>query len=249
MSEEGGTLDDSSRIFLDGLRDSLAIPAQVAQSLEQSLLAPYLVYEQTFQRMATQALPLDEKTRTRLKRLGQSQGLSDAATDLIQQRVLQTQDFLHSAKGVNYGPLRDLLKAGDWRGADEETYTTMIRAVGKSHGDYFTTNELLTFPCADLHTVDRLWVKYSQGKFGFSVQKQIYVDCGAKLDGKYPGDQIWYEFCDRVGWRKDGDYLSYSSLQANPFLSPTGELPVRVGFRGAGRGVWVLFSRTETCKL
>ncbi|MER3590207.1 MAG: hypothetical protein C4322_22685, partial [Mastigocladus sp. ERB_26_1] len=29
------------------------------------------------------------------------------------------------------------------------------------------------FPCQDLHTIDTLWVKYSQGHFGLSVQKQI----------------------------------------------------------------------------
>jgi hypothetical protein len=66
------------------------------------------------------------------------------------------------------------------------------------------------------------------------VQKQIYVDCGAKLDGKYPGDKIWNEFSDRVGWRKGGNYLNYSDLTANPSLSPTGEFP------GAGveQGLW-----------
>ncbi|MGB3135244.1 MAG: GUN4 domain-containing protein [Nodosilinea sp.] len=71
----------------------------------------------------------------------------------------------------------------------------------------------------------RLWVKYSNGKFGFSVQKQIYVECGARLDGNYPGDKIWYDSCDRVGWRKSGKYLHYNDLQANPSLSPTGEFP------------------------
>lgn len=223
LSEEGGTIDNNSRIYLDGLRDSLSIPPETALSIEQLLLATYLVYEQTFQRMAAHAFPLDEKAQTRLNSLQQRQGLSDTAVELMVKRVLKNHDFLHSEKGVDYSTLRDLLKAGDWRAADEETYKTMIQAVGKSPGDYFTPHELLTFPCADLHTIDRLWVKYSQGKFGFSVQKQIYVDCGAKLDGEYPGDKIWEEFCDRVGWRRDGEYVSYNDLQANPSLSPMGQ--------------------------
>ena len=132
----------------------------------------------------------------------------------------------------------------------------MIRAVGKKSGQWFTTDELLNFPCTDLRTIDGLWVKYSQGKFGFSVQKKIYVECEAKLDGKYPGDKIWHEFCERVGWRKDGSYLRYKDLKANPSFSPAGEFPggwvCVVGvFVGLLARVWLfsLFSRAETCKL
>jgi hypothetical protein len=147
------------------------------------------------------------------------------------------EDDLSSEKGIDYTRLRDLLKAGQWRDADKETYAVMIRAVGKKSGEWFSREELLNFPCTDLRTIDGLWVKYSQGKFGFSVQKQIYVECGAQLDGEYPGDKIWHEFCDRVGWRKGGKYLNYSDLKADLSLSPTGEFP---GFGGLGSFVfWV----------
>jgi|GEM_PF-1152539 len=168
-----------------------------------------------------------------------------------------TEDDLSSEKGIDYTRLRDLLKAQDWRTADQETYKVMIRAVGKQSGDRFTRDELLNFPCVDLRTIDQLWVNYSQGKFGFSVQKQIYVECGATLDGQYPGDKIWYEFCDRVGWRKAGSSLSYRSyrdLKANPSFSPTGEFPLgdvrdSVMPRTFLEVRVILFSRTETCKL
>jgi len=167
------------------------------------------------------------------------------------------QDDLKSEKGIDYTRLRNLLKAGKWRDADQETYQVMIRAVGKRPGDWFTADELLNFPCTDLRAIDRLWVKYSQGKFGFSVQKKIYVECGIEPDGRYPGDEIWYKFCERVGWLKDGRYLSYKDLKANPSLSLAGEFPY--GFRTV-RGIlgiivtggwWgvVLFSRTEDCNL
>ena len=38
------------------------------------------------------------------------------------------------------------------------------------------------FPCQDLGTIDKLWVEYSDGKFGFSVQKKIYQDLGGTKD-------------------------------------------------------------------
>ena len=161
---------------------------------------------------------------------------------------------------IDYRKLRDLLKAGQWQEADGETYETMIRAVGKESGDWFTSDELLNFPCTDLLTIDRLWTKYSNGKFGFSVQKQIYVDCGAKLDGKDPGDKVWHEFCDRVGWRKAGDWVMYGDLESDLYLSPTGEFPWQGTYHGLARiGVLLgsgkvisrilfLFSRTEACR-
>ncbi|MCG8363475.1 MAG: GUN4 domain-containing protein, partial [Pseudanabaenales cyanobacterium] len=116
--------------------------------------------------------------------------------------------LLKSEKRIDYTRLRDLLKAEDWKGADEETYLRMLEAVGRENGDYIREAELLNFPCGNLKTIDRLWVHYSQGQFGFSVQKKIYVECGAKLDGKYPGDKIWSVFCDRIGWRVNENYIS-----------------------------------------
>ncbi|MGF1524644.1 MAG: GUN4 domain-containing protein [Leptolyngbyaceae cyanobacterium] len=155
-------------------------------------------------------------------------------------------DELKSEKGIDYTHLRDLLRAEDWKAADRETYEVMIRAVGKEPGQYFISDELLNFPCADLLTIDRLWVKYSKGKFGFSVQKQIYVECGATLDGEYPGDKIWDQFCDRIGWRKEGIWFGYSDVTFDT-TAPTGHLPLNGWYdRSWGR---VLFSRIETYKV
>ncbi|WP_179228522.1 caspase, EACC1-associated type [Leptolyngbya ohadii] len=184
---------------------------------------------------------------------GKPTSLDAGDTAVREQQTRQTvpEDDLSSEKGIDYTKLRDLLKGQDWYAADEETYKAIIRAVGKKEGNWLTSHELLNFPCTDLKTIDQLWVKYSNGRFGFSIQKQIYVECGAKLDGKYPGDEIWYKFCDCVGWRKDGKWLSYSDL--NPCLSsPKGTSPLfswGLFFDGGGGrlGWFCFFSRTETC--
>jgi predicted NACHT family NTPase len=145
-----------------------------------------------------------------------------------------------------YAQLEEYLKAQEWKAADRETYRLMITAVGKEEGQWFEAKELLNFPCEELRTIDSLWVRYSKGHFGFSVQKKIYVACGAKLDGNYPGKAIWEKFGDTVGWRREENWLfDYDDL--NPSLSsPQGIFPSRERLRG---GWWVLFSRTETCEL
>lgn len=130
-----------------------------------------------------------------------------------------------TVQSFRHAKLEEYLKAQQWKEADKETYRLMITTVGKEEGQWFNKEELLNFPCEELRAIDGLWVKYSNGHFGFSIQKQIYVECGAKLDGNYPGDQIWEKFGDSVGWRKDGKWLGDKDL--NPSLSsPQGIFPV-----------------------
>lgn len=147
--------------------------------------------------------------------------------DAIAQKRHETEDNLSSEKGIDYSTLRALLKAGEWKDADRKTYEVMIRAVGKTSGDCFTDQELLNFPCTDLLTIDRLWVKYSQGHFGFSVQKEIYMQCGVTLDGTYPGDEVWVAVCVFLGWRRKQSWISYSEVIFSTSNSQRGHLPAR----------------------
>jgi hypothetical protein len=168
---------------------------------------------------------------------------SDEGIDYIVQQAKIKIDNLKSEKGIDYTRLRDLLAAKNWKEADEETYRVMLQAVGKKDGHWFTSDELLNFPCTDLRTIDRLWVKYSNGHFGFSVQKEIYLSVGGKADGKYyekkPGRSL--------ATRLDGEWKSswiYDTHEVTfDTYSPRGHLPVELC------RVWFLFSRIETCKL
>ena len=157
-------------------------------------------------------------------------------------------DDLSSEKGIDYTRLQDLLKEGKWRDADQETYEVMIRAVGKESGRWFTSDELQNFPCADLKTIDGLWTKYSDGHFGFSVQKAIWQKHGSPTSS----GKKWDQFCIDVGWQPAdaSRYYKTSELKADPKFSPRGEFCVfweNLNFRLGGFGI--LFSRIQTCKL
>ncbi|NDJ15876.1 NACHT domain-containing protein [Myxacorys almedinensis] len=137
-----------------------------------------------------------------------------------------------------YQTLEDLLKSGQWRDADQETYRLMITTVGKEEGQYFEPADLENFPCDDLRTLDQLWLRYSNGKWGFSVQKQIWQECGSPTEYS----DGWEKFGDRVGWRKDDDWVDYDDLTFDLQKTRSGEFPREI--RGS-----VLFSRAETCEL
>jgi serine/threonine protein kinase len=150
---------------------------------------------------------------------------------------------LKSDVGMNYTKLRDLLKAGQWKEADNETLRVMLAVAKREKEGWLDTYSIDNFPCADLRTIDQLWVKYSNGKFGFSVQKKIYQGLGGTR--KY-NREIWEKLGDKVGW--GGKFAIWMYYKAITFdiTAPAGHLP---------RVVWYvrytvdIFSRVETCKL
>jgi hypothetical protein len=163
-----------------------------------------------------------------------------------QEETTQTDD-LPSEKGVDYTKLRDLLAAGKWKEADEETRSVMLKAAGREEERYLNSKSIENFPCTDLRTIDQLWIEYSKGLFGFSVQKRIYESVG-KDYGK---------FGDRVGWRKgmfSKEWLSYNELTFS-LNAPQGHLPfmsgVFGGMVGLGRmvGGSPLASRLVKCNI
>ncbi len=150
----------------------------------------------------------------------------------IQQQ--STDNDLLSDKGVDYTRLRDLLKAWNWKEADQETLAVMLKASGREGLGWLDSESINNFPCTDLRTIDQLWVKYSNGHFGFSVQKRIWES--VEKDSE--------KFGDRVGWRKgmffNKEWLSYSDLTFTTD-SPPGQLPAYSV--GGGRLLPAVFAR------
>jgi hypothetical protein len=157
---------------------------------------------------------------------------------------------------LRYQPLERYLQNGQWQEADQETYRLMIRSVGKEEGQYFTWEELKAFPCRDLRTIDQLWVTHSNGRFGFSVQKQLWLEVGGKLDFGEDGKAAWNAYqkmSDRNGWRVNNKFISYDDV-INDTSAPVAHLPFDVvGFGGAvvvvAPVVGVFFSRIQTCEV
>ena len=161
--------------------------------------------------------------------------------------TLAEQQALEALKSTvqtsRYHQLEDYLKTGQWKEADNETYRLMITTVGKEDGQWFYSEELLNFPCEELLAIDGLWVRYSNGKFGFSVQKDIYLQCGGIPDGKYH-EKAFEKFGDLVEWRKGKEWVTDVTFDAS---APIGHLPM-VGGLGCGEGdVSSLASRIVNC--
>ncbi|UUO13356.1 GUN4 domain-containing protein [Dolichospermum heterosporum] len=149
---------------------------------------------------------------------------------------------------VIFQKLESLLKAGKWQDADLETWELMKKLTKREQEGWLRLEDVKNFPRQELRKMDQLWVKYSNGKFGFSVQKQIWLELGGKLDGK-PDWDTFQKLGSRVGWRKNNEWLSYDSYTFSTNALP-GHLPallvVRYGLfvpGGEDEGRSFLFSR------
>ncbi|MGB3267424.1 MAG: GUN4 domain-containing protein [Microcoleus sp.] len=158
---------------------------------------------------------------------------------------------LESEKGIDYSELERLLIAKKWRGADLETSVKMLEVMQQVSRGYLSEEDIRKFPAKDLETIDQLWVRHSHRRFGFSVQKGLWLKSGGK-PGVYDAT-VWEKFGDRVGWRVNGEWIYYTELNLTSKAMP-GHLPggtvfgweggVLGGVLGLG-GIWFLLSRRD----
>lgn len=133
-----------------------------------------------------------------------------------------------SAQTVNYKLLKNFLANKEFKKADEETSRILLQITGNelnSHNDPISASKI---DCSVYQAIDQLWTEYSktpsgESKFGFSVQRRIWLVTGSPE-----------KFGERVGWRKNNDWLTYDDLNNDSARNlgevPAGYLPSK--FRG-----------------
>lgn len=104
-----------------------------------------------------------------------------------------------------YSKLQELLRSGQFQAADIETTQVILETVGMKR-DNLAPEVISKFPCNVLTVIDRLWRTYSQDRFGFSVQLEIYEQGGGNVDSLRTQDRkIMSSFAKEVGWLVDGE--------------------------------------------
>ncbi|WP_237396265.1 DUF1822 family protein [Okeania sp. KiyG1] len=126
---------------------------------------------------------------------------------------------------ADYSQLRNLLADQKWKEADEETAKLMFKIANREIEGWLRVEDIEQFPITDLQTIDKLWVEYSNGRFGFSVQKQIYQDLGGT---KEFNQKITEAFWQKVGLVVNNKpyWSEYNNLTFD-ISAPLGHLPIR----------------------
>ncbi|MEH2284575.1 MAG: GUN4 domain-containing protein [Nostoc sp.] len=136
--------------------------------------------------------------------------------------VTLTKEF-PSNENIDYTQLRDLLAQHKWKEADIETTKLMLKVMKKNYWNEVYKEDIDNFCCQHLYSIDQLWEQYSYGYFGFSIQQTIWSEMGGQVD--YETEK---RLGDRLGWRKEGNWLDYEQLTFK--LSPMtamGHLPAK----------------------
>ncbi|MDJ0675446.1 MAG: GUN4 domain-containing protein [Calothrix sp. MO_167.B42] len=155
-----------------------------------------------------------------------------------------------------YAELAYYLAVGMWKEADKETDKIMLKVAGREKQGYLELEDIRQFPCEDLRTIDQLWINYSNGHFGFSVQKEIYLSVGGILGGSQSSspyikkilysvrwvhthfggavrdesDQLYKAYsrlAEEVGWKVNGNWIYYQEVTFDT-SSPKGHLPAKI---------------------
>ncbi|MBE9142966.1 SAV_2336 N-terminal domain-related protein [Planktothrix mougeotii] len=149
--------------------------------------------------------------------------INQVTQSLLAQKNIDDVQLL-SAQGIDYTQLRDLLAEGKWKEADEETAKVILQASGQEKRGWLDKQDMEKIPSIDLQTIDQLWLKYSNGKFGFSVQKQIWLSVGGQPG--YYNDEIYEKFGENVGWYiKDQEKWLLWDEHIFTLDAPQGHLP------------------------
>ena len=129
-----------------------------------------------------------------------------------------------SAVGIDYLPLQEFLLEEKFEEADRFTSSKLRELAGTNAIDrgYVYFSEVQTISGIDLLTLDRLWVVYSQAKFGFSVQARILDSLG----GLY--EKLW----SRIGWKNEGVWTRYPKSFNWSIDAPEGHMPLVNQLRG-----------------
>lgn len=131
---------------------------------------------------------------------------------------------LNSQRNIDYRPLNQLLVEQKFQDADTLTRHLLCELAGEGAVQrkwvYFT--EVEQFPVTDLQTINDLWLLHSEGKFGFSVQRKLWLSVGQDFTKLWP----------KIGWKKDNNWTQYPNQFTWELSAPVGHLPLLNQLRG-----------------
>ncbi|TRU27371.1 GUN4 domain-containing protein [Microcystis aeruginosa] len=121
----------------------------------------------------------------------------------------------------SYEQLSILLAEKKWKEADWETMQILLRIAERTEQGWLLSIDEI--PSEDIRKIDLLWLDASKGKFGYSVQKNIWLNVQGEI-GVFDA-LVFYKFAKQVGWQvNDQLRMNYDDFDFS-LNAPDGHLP------------------------
>jgi hypothetical protein len=197
--------------------------------------------------------------------------LENPNQDTLKQQVWE------SLKQHFYDELDNLLANKKWEEADIKTTKLMLYIAKRENNYWLDITNINNFSCKDLQTINKKWLNSSNNMFGFSLQKDIWIEETKKKGLDFNNlnykemdrmDEAYQSFATRVGWYNkklqswvgNNEYIMSSDAPSRlKSLGIRGQLPLwrfqgAEGWESIGKeklhyGGREFFSRVASCNL
>jgi hypothetical protein len=209
-----GVISPIESVILQDLQTKLGLTESEVCVVQDEVLAPHKRYQENLDQyekhiiklVTEQGYPLKIETLVELKKL--KDYLQLKSNDVIS---LQETVRLRSLRrgDTDYTKLHELLVKKEWEEADRETWNILCQVTGKQKEGLLDRKDVEKISGEELQVIDRLWLRLSEGRLGFTVQKKIYQELN-EIETELERIK---EFGRRVNWLKGRSFTWFNNLK------------------------------------
>jgi hypothetical protein len=219
LSEPYNEISEIHNFNLETMRQRIGLDTEKAKAIENTVLqSRFQLHEEYKQKMQQYQNVL----------MGILEGEGFFSDDILSELKELQNNLAISDKDAEklllYAQLEYSLKKGRWIEADETTKNLLLK-LAKVQQNYFSLTDFQKIPCKDIHKIDKLWADYSDGRFGYRAQ----IDIWQKFQGKF------FDFFVELDWgfyNENSQFVYIDKFKYNLPDRPKGHLPALVLWDG-----------------
>jgi nucleoside phosphorylase len=232
--------------FLEAVRANQRVAAIVIRGISDLIDGKNVADQSGSQNMAARhasAFALEVLAKMQLENAGGNTAL----INLTDSKTIQNQSVnLASVVNINISEslikLENMLAEQRWKESD---LLSEIIILSTNNGDKLTVPLIRNLSTDLIKSIDNLWIFHSQGKFGLSIQKDIWKNLFAQPKSSWFGrlkkpeemsePKAWEELTKSVGWKDDKDrFIERDSIYS--LANVKGKLPYSRAWLHGGYG-------------
>lgn len=186
-------------------------------------------------------LRLQQKAEEKLKQINAAYHFLKSYHPQATQSTVESKQGQSNIILPNLKNLEKFLDLNKLKDADYETKRLLLELADREKDGWLRPEDVKFLSPQALFAIDQLWIKYSNGRFGFSVQKRLWRKLGCNSSASMPTQTTSEtKFGQSVHWRSGNMWLSPWDSFNYDTHAPEGSLPREYIFTLSG---WWSYSK------